>query len=48
VIILNNNIKILLVSFVRHIELQKFLNARRNVININVDRSVASILVCSE
>ena len=29
-IMLNNNIKILLVSFVRHIELQNFLNASRN------------------
>jgi len=27
---LNNNIKILLVSFVHHIELQNFLNAPRN------------------
>jgi len=27
VIMLNNNIKILLVSFVHHIELQNFLNA---------------------
>jgi len=30
VIMLNNNIKILLVSFVHHIELQNFLNAPRN------------------
>jgi len=29
VIMLNNNIKILLVSFVYHIELQNFLNAPR-------------------
>jgi len=29
VIMLNNNIKILLVSFVHHIELQNFLNAPR-------------------
>jgi len=28
---LNNNIKILLVSFVHHIELQNFLNAPRNL-----------------
>jgi len=27
---LNNNIKILLVSFVHHVELQNFLNAPRN------------------
>jgi len=31
VIILNNNIKILLVSFVHHIELQNFLNAPRTL-----------------
>jgi len=30
VIMLNNNIKILLVSFVHHIELQNFLNAPRS------------------
>jgi len=29
VIMLNNNLKILLVSFVHHIELQNFLNAPR-------------------
>jgi len=32
VIMLNNNIKILLVSFVHHIELQNFLNAPRKSI----------------
>jgi len=31
VIMLNNNIKILLVSFVHHIELQNFLNAPRSI-----------------
>jgi len=31
---LNNNIKILLVSFVHHIELQNFLNAPRNKKNL--------------
>jgi len=33
VIMLNNNIKILLVSFVHHIELQNFLNAPRTLQN---------------
>jgi len=36
VIMLNNNIKILLVSFVHHIELQKFLNAPRNLYSAKV------------
>jgi len=42
VIMLNNNIKILLVSFVHHIELQNFLNAPRICRkNVKYDRFVA-------
>jgi len=37
VIMLNNNIKIMLVSFVHHIELQNFLNAPRSYGDVGTD-----------
>ena len=39
---LNNNIKILLVSFVHHIELQNFLNAPRMFLQIFQDHLITT------